>query len=154
MLDVKHWTFAFPPMKLRRPSEQLAGVCWLPRFIDKARESINGTLPEEYAKRFGSQRGMDGAFLKAFGLTKENFVEAVRAAGDDDQRVADWFRAQPGVNPEAIGRWNKTAPEIGRPGRPEHEIVKKTFAKYYPSAPYTGVESVFEVIDADESRDL
>jgi hypothetical protein len=116
--------------QLHRPSDQLAGVCWLPRFIDKARAFLSGTLPNEYRERFGSSRGIDGAFLKTFGFRKEAFIDAVRASRGDDERVGGWFLAQ----------------------RPEHEVVKKMFEIKYPGAPYTGVESVFEVIEADEGR--
>jgi hypothetical protein len=52
-------------MQLRRPS----GVCWLPRFIDKACTFLDGTLSQEYALRLGDSRAMDGVFLRHFGLT-------------------------------------------------------------------------------------
>ena len=139
-------------MKLRRPADRLADVCWLPRFIDKARAVIDGTLPPEYAKRFGSRRGMDGTFLQFFGLTKEAFVEAVRASRGSDVAVAKWFYAQPGATDEKVEEWNRFAPEFGRPGEPGFEIFQWAMQNIYKDAPYSGVESIFEVIDADESE--
>ncbi len=42
------------------------------------------------------------------------------------------------------------APEIGRPGQFGYELLQFATQKIYKDAPYTGVESVFEVIEADE----
>jgi hypothetical protein len=58
-------------MQLRRPSDRLAGVCWLPRFVDKARKFLDGTLPQEYALRLGDAQAVDGVFLRHFGLAKQ-----------------------------------------------------------------------------------
>ena len=138
-------------MQLRRPSARLVDVCWLPRFIDKARAHLDGTLPPEYARRFGDSKGIDGVFLRHFGLEKEAFVEAVRTAAGSDIAVAKWFYHQPGVTDAKVNEWNRTAPEIGRPGQVGYELLQFVTQKIYKDAPYTGVESVFEVIEADES---
>ena len=56
-------------MHLHRPLDQLAGCVWLPRFADKARLSLNQQLPLLYRLAFGSLFGVDGYFLRHFGLT-------------------------------------------------------------------------------------
>lgn len=137
-------------MKLRRSTERLADVCWLPRFIDKARAHLDGTLPEEYRRRLGSPRGLDGAFLRHFGLTKETFLDAVRASDDSDVAVAKWFYAQPGATDKKVEEWNALAPELGKPGQPGFEVFQWAMEHIYQGAPYTGTESIFEVIAADE----
>ena len=137
-------------MKLRRPSARLADVCWLPRFIDKARAHLDGTLPPEYARRFGDSKGIDGTFLRHFGITKEAFVDAVRASNGSDIATAKWFYAQPGVTDEKVNEWNRIAPEFGRLGKPGHEMFHWAMQNIYKDTPYSGVESIFEVIDADE----
>ena len=137
-------------MQLRRPRARLADVCWLPRFIDKARAHLEGTLPPEYERRFGNSKGMDGAFLRHFGLEKEAFVEAVRASNGSDIAVAKWFYTRPGATDEKVNEWNRIAPEFGRPGQPGHEVFNWAMQNIYKGAPYTGVESIFEVIEADE----
>lgn len=138
-------------MKLRGPREQLAGVCWLPRLIDKARQFLAGDLPKDYADRFCNRRATDGVFLHFFALDKESFLEAVRAAGSDDEPVANWLRAQPQATAEKIREWNELAPRIGAPGQRGYEIFSARVRERYPDVPYTGVESVFEVIEADEN---
>lgn len=139
-------------MELRRPTARLADVCWLPRFIDKARAHLDGTLPPQYARRFGDSKGIDGVFLRHFELTKEAFVDAVRASNGSDIRMAKWFYAQPGVTDAKVNEWNRTAPEIGRPGNAGYEVFQWAVQNIYKDAPYTGVESVFEVIEADERQ--
>ena len=139
-------------MTLRSPAARLADVCWLPRFIDKARAHLDGTLPPAYARRFGDSKGMDGAFLRFFGLTKEAFVEAVRAANGSDIRVAKWFYGQPGVTDKTVEEWNAIAPEFGRPGQPGYEVFQWALQNIYKGAPYSGHESIFEVIEADERQ--
>ncbi len=95
-------------------------------------------------------RAMDGVFLSFFDLNKDGFLEAVRNCEGDDELVAKWFRAQPNVTPAQIESWNYQAPRIGAPGHRGYEIFRKLVSERYPAVPYTGVESVFEVIEADE----
>jgi len=59
----------------------------LPRYIDKVRLHLLGRLPPDYQPNFG--KGFDGAWLKAAGVTHEQFIEVVRATVTDGQ-VADW----------------------------------------------------------------
>ena len=139
-------------MTLRRPTERLSDVCWLPRFIDKARALLDDTLPDEYRRRFGSSKGMDGAFLSHFGLTKEAFVEAVRSSNGSDLAVAKWFYAQPGATDKNVEDWNALAPELGKPGQPGYEVFQWTMEHIYKGSPYRGTESIFEVIEADEAQ--
>jgi hypothetical protein len=141
-------------MNIRRPQERLAECCWLPRFVDKARLFISGELPEDYAPFFCDRRAMDGTFLRFCKLSKETFVEAVRSSGGDDQLVEKWFLAQPAVTKERIDKWNKLAPDIGRPGQPGYDILE--WAKDHVYTSYLNPEgaSAFELMDLDEGRHL
>ena len=56
-------------MRLPRPQDQLAGCVWFPRFAEKARRFLARQLPFTYRVAFGSRLGIDGAFLRHFGLT-------------------------------------------------------------------------------------
>ncbi|MGB8519688.1 MAG: DUF5069 domain-containing protein, partial [Candidatus Tumulicola sp.] len=68
---------AGPP---RRWSEEIDGICWLPRLIDKTRAALAGTLGDYL---FG-QSPMDRALLRALGLSHREFAAIVRAAAGDD----------------------------------------------------------------------
>jgi hypothetical protein len=77
-------------MHLHRPQDQLAGCVWLPRFVDKARLSLDRQLPFLYQLAFGSRFGVDGYFLRHFGLSIEQFLAAVRQS-TDNAALARWF---------------------------------------------------------------
>jgi predicted PurR-regulated permease PerM len=67
----------------RRWSEELGGIRWLPRLIDKSRAAIAGSLSDYW---YG-QSPIDRSFLNALGLSYRDFTGIVRAAGDDDEAV-------------------------------------------------------------------
>jgi hypothetical protein len=65
----------------------MCGWMHLPRYIDKIRLHFAGKLPKDYVDNYG--KGFDGAWLKAAGLTHEEFCEVVRGTVTDGE-VADW----------------------------------------------------------------
>ena len=71
----------------RSPRETMCGWMHLPRYIDKIRLHLAGRLHPDYQDNFG--KGFDGAWLKAAGLTHEQFIEVVKGTITDGQ-VADW----------------------------------------------------------------
>lgn len=71
----------------RSPRETMCGWMHLPRYIDKIRLHLAGRLHADYQPNYG--KGFDGAWLKAAGLTHDQFVEVVKNAITDGQ-VADW----------------------------------------------------------------
>ncbi len=75
----------------RSPRETMCGWMHLPRYVDKVRLHLAGRLHPDYQPNLG--KGFDGAWLKAAGLTHEQFIEAVRGTVTDGQ-VADWVRRQ------------------------------------------------------------
>jgi hypothetical protein len=74
----------------RSPRETMGGWMHLPRYIDKIRLHLAGKLHADYQPNFG--KGFDGAWLKAAGLTHEQFIEVVKNSITDGQ-VADWVLA-------------------------------------------------------------
>lgn len=106
-------------MTLRRPYDTLTGCRWLPRFIDEARHHLAGTLPPDYRIAFCSPQGVDGFFLRHFGLAKDEILAVVRREGSDEG-VAAWFVARPDADGERIRTWNELAPKIRKPGFPGH----------------------------------
>lgn len=137
------------PIQLRPPTVQLAGCCWLPRFSDKARLLLAGKLPLSYRLAFCSALGIDGHFLKHFGLTRANFLRGVRHAKDDDT-LASWFLAQPTVTAPAIAAWNEFAPKIGAKGRPGHLVLLLVKPILYSNLRGRSVDTIFEMIAQDE----
>lgn len=67
---------AGPP---RRWSDEVEGIRWLPRLIDKTRAAIAGTL----GSYLYGQSPIDREFLRALGLGHRAFAQIVRDASDD-----------------------------------------------------------------------
>jgi len=73
----------------RSPREVMDGWVYLPRFIDKIRLHLAGKLHPDYQENF--TKGFDGAWLKAAGVSADQFIEVVRNSITDGQ-VCDWVR--------------------------------------------------------------
>ena len=71
----------------RSPREVMAGWVYLPRFVDKVRLHLAGKLHSDYQENY--TKGFDGAWLKAAGVTAEQFIEVVRNSVTDGE-VCDW----------------------------------------------------------------
>jgi len=135
--------------QLPRPCDQLAGCVWFPRFAEKARRLLARQLPFTYRVAFGSRLGIDGAFLRHFGLTLPQFLAAVRRSGDNDA-LAKWFLSLPASSPDRIAGWNRRATSLGAKGQPGYltrHLIKWIF---YPKSVMSPVNSLFEAIEQDE----
>jgi hypothetical protein len=124
---------------------------WLPRFIDKTRHYLAGTLEPDFVRPYCHPLATDGAFLTHFGLPKDEFIEVIRLAEGKDAPVAEWFLGRPGVSAETIQAWNTLAPNLGKPGFPVHrgfQFLLKT--SYGGRPPDPRVDSAFTAIAFDE----
>lgn len=82
-------TLPFPEADLRQhpprgPHEQLAGLVFLPRTIDKVRAKLQGTLG-----LYRVAPGISGYLFEWLGITEETFTEVVRVSKDDEE-IAAW----------------------------------------------------------------
>ena len=116
----------------------------------KARLSIAGQLPPEYASRFGHPTGTDGQFLSFFQITKEDLL---KICGRSDAAVAVWFLALPTVSPSRINEWNHLAVNLGRPGFPMAARLPIALATVYKHLAGGKYGTVFEILEADEKSD-
>lgn len=137
--------------KLRRPSDILVGCVWLPRFIDKTRHYLAGTLAPDFAIPYCHPLGTDGAFFRHFGFAKEEIVAVIRHSSGRDAPVGEWFQNRPDYSVDQVNAWNALAPNLGKPGFPVHrgfQILLKTY--YHGKVPDPRVDSVFTAIAFDE----
>ena len=73
----------------RSPREIMAGWHYLPRYVDKIRLHLAGRLHADYTDNLG--KGFDSFWLKAAGVTHEQFVAVVKNSLTDGE-VCDWVR--------------------------------------------------------------
>lgn len=90
----------------RRWSEELGGIRWLPRMIDKARAAMKGTLGDYL---YG-QSPMDHSLLRALGLSYRQFTAIVREAGGEDGRVLQLLEQRCPEGVKMARRWSEHLP--------------------------------------------
>ena len=93
----------------RRWSDEVDGIRWLPRMIDKARMRDRGELGSYLL----GHSPVDYALLKRAGVTTEEFAEIVRGA-PDDQAVLAALRARGGWDEARVRRWSGRFPSTYR----------------------------------------
>jgi len=136
---------------LRRPTAKLADCVWLPRFIDKARHHLAGTLDPDFVRPFCHPLATDGVFLGHFELTKEEILDVIARSNGDDAVVVEWFRQRPHYGAEKVAAWNELAPNIGKPGFPMHRGFTWMLRQLYGGVPPDPrVNSAFTAIAFDE----
>ncbi len=135
---------------MRKPTDQVAGCCWLPRFIDKARLRLSGELSFFYRLSFCSRLGVDGHFLRFFQLRKNDFLGVVKSSGSIDEVIGQWFLAQPAVTSARIAEWNAFAPRLGEKGYPGYWTFHLVKWALYPKSVVIPVDTLFEAIIQDE----
>lgn len=91
----------------RRWSDELGGIRWLPRMIDKARAAMKGTLGDYL---YG-QSPMDRSMLRALGMSYKEFTQIVRESGNDDERVLQLLRERAPEGLELAHRWSERLPQ-------------------------------------------
>jgi hypothetical protein len=122
---------------------------WLPRFIDKVRHHLAGTLAEDYQRAFCSPLGIDGVFFAHFALKKEDILEVIRREKSDDV-IAAWFLARPEASAEKVRAWNELAPHIGEQGYPGQRTFQWGMKHIYAGCTDSRVTSGFTAIAWDE----
>jgi hypothetical protein len=136
-------------MLLPSPYDKLAGCIWLPRLLAKARLFKAGKLEPDYATRFCHPSGVDGQFMKFFGVSKEDLLAICDRNGP---QIVDWLRLLPSAAPSRIEEWNRVAVNLGKPGFPMAERLPIALATSYKHLAGLKLETVFEVLVADERR--
>ena len=132
---------------LRSPRQKLAGWVHLPRFVDKIRLHHAGKLPPDYQANFCG--GFDGRWLTAAGVTKEAFLEAVRAA-KDDAAVEQWVRANVRKTPAEVEAFNQFVLNRGRNDDAAARVAE--IKKKEGLEGRADVQTFADLIDVDEGR--
>jgi hypothetical protein len=133
----------------RSPRETMDGWSYLPRYVDKIRLHLAGKLHADYQENLG--KGFDGFWLKAAGVTHEQFVAVVKNSITDGE-VCDWVRKNVKKSPaEKAAHWQDV---LSRP-LANDEAAKARFKMRKEQAGIThrdDIKNFVDYIDADEKR--
>ena len=133
----------------RSPRETMDGWSYLPRYIVKIRLHLAGNLHSDYRENLG--RAFDGFWLKAAGLTHEQFVEVVKNSITDGE-VCDWVRRNvKKTAAEKAAHWQDV---LSRPkdGDEAAKARLKMRKEQCGGAQRDDVKTFVDVIDLDEKR--
>src|SRR5689334_19264754 len=137
------------PIYPRSPLETMCGWMHLPRYIDKIRLHLAGKLHPDYQPNFG--KGFDGSWLKAAGLTHEQFIEVVKNTITDGQ-VADWVLAN--VRKSDADKQAHAAGMFNYP-KPDDQAMQERLKQRKETAGLShraDLKTFVDFIDADEKR--
>ena len=133
----------------RSPRETMDGWSYLPRYLDKIRLHLAGQLHSDYIDNLG--KGFDGMWLKAAGLTHEQFVAIVKNSITDGE-VCDWVRQNVKRTPaEKAAHWQDV---LSRPLASDPSAQARLEARKAESnlAHRTDLKCFVDYLDADEKR--
>ena len=143
------YDFTKPGNYPRSGREQLGGVAFLPRTIDKMRGHIAGTAGEYVA-----MRGLSSRVFDLYGVTAEQFMEAVRQ-NPDDEGVLRWLQQHGSKQPapEEIEQHNRAILEAG----PRDEAGLARFRANLEKLGFgdrTDVRTFVDAEDLEEGREV
>ncbi len=133
----------------RSPRETMAGWHYLPRYIDKIRLHLAAKLHSDYTDNLG--KGFDGMWLKAAGLTHDQFVQVVKNSLTDGE-VCDWVRKNVNRSPaEKEAHWKDV---LSRPLANDDAACGRFKMRKEQSgiAHRDDIQTFVDYIDADEKR--
>lgn len=134
---------ACPP---RSCYEELDGLMFMPRTIDKLRALLPGGNPGVYLIN-AQILGMSGYLLQRLGIT-ESALSAVVAAARNETEVAAWLRAN--TDASQYPAINETLRRL----RPKHAEDEAWFRDFYAEvlAADPQLEYILDIIEADDRR--
>jgi hypothetical protein len=133
----------------RSPRETMDGWSYLPRYVDKIRLHLAGRLHDDYKDNLG--KGFDGFWLKAAGITHEQFLEVVKKSVTDGE-VCDWVRKNVKRSPaEKAAHWQDV---LSRPlANDEAACARFKLRKEQAGIAHRDdIKNFVDYIDADERR--
>lgn len=137
-----------PVPGLRSPRDEVSGLVYFGRMVDKLRLEHAGKLPQDYHENMG--KGFDGSCCEFFGVSYERLRERVRQGGSDEELLA-WCEEH-GKKRDAADRriWSAYLSKRGwRDDLADRLIFRKKEAGWEKR---TEIQTFFDYIDADEGR--
>ena len=137
-----------PVVGLRGPREEVAGLVYFGRMVDKVRLERAGKLPEEYRANLG--QAFDRACCEFLGVDYEKLRGGVGEGGTDEE-ILQWCEGE-GRRRDAGERkiWSEYLSKRGwRDEMADRLIFRKKEAGWEGRGE---IQTFFDYIDADEGR--
>jgi hypothetical protein len=135
---------------LRSPSEQVQGLVYFGRMLDKIRLAAAGKLPEDWLASRGPRKGSFDSRCCEFLQLEYAAIEAEMLKGGTDEELLEWAYAHGHRPSEAeIEVWNSFMVKRGWRDNGTQRLGERLAEIGLPAGT---VETMFEFIDLDEGR--
>lgn len=134
----------------RSPYDQVHGLVYFGRLLDKIRLHAAGKLPEAYVANLGHQEKFDGTCLRFLGVSF-NDLEKVVVAGATDDEAWEWCtkNGKPHTEEEAM-IWNRYMTQCGWQDSMTETL--KSRLRQIGKEDRSDIQTLFEYLDLDEGR--
>jgi hypothetical protein len=126
--------------------EELDGLMFMPRTIDKIRATLDGGKMGVYIIN-AQVTGISGFLLERLGVTEAELREVVKRE-QDDEAVAAWLRMR--VDTSLYPKLNVTMSHIEARHSSDPEFVRDFYKETLTEHPH--LKTMFEIIEADDRR--
>ena len=133
----------------RSGREVMAGWTYLPRFVDKIRLNQAGKLHADYQENF--TKGFDGVWLKAAGLTAQEFIKVIEETITDGE-VVDWVMRNVKKTDAEKAAHRDFVLNHGRSGDPALRARLQMRKEQSGLGARDDIQTFIDYIDADEKR--
>jgi len=137
-----------PVPGLRSPREEVEGLVYFGRMVDKLRLELAGKLPKDYHENMG--KGFDASCCEFLGVAYGKLRERVREGGSD-RELLEWCQSHGKKRDEGDRAvWNSYLSKRGwRDDLADRLVFRKKEAGWDDR---TEIQTFFDYIDADEGR--
>jgi hypothetical protein len=137
-------------LPIRSPAEQIGGLVYFGRMLDKIRANERGELPDSHTPNLG--KGFDGECCEFLGVEYEDVVARVKAGASDDE-VFDWCRTAGRQRSERdVFVWNEFMRKRGWNDEITPTLERRKRESGFEAR--ADIRTMFNYIDADEGREL
>lgn len=134
----------------RSPYDEVHGLVYFGRLLDKIRLHAVGKLPEAYIENLGHDQKFDGTCLRFLGVSFEDLEKLVIAGATDDE-AWEWCvkNGRPHTE-EEIMIWNRYMTKCG--WRDSMTETLKSRLRQIGKEDRSDIQTLFEYLDLDEGR--
>jgi Domain of unknown function (DUF5069) len=136
----------------RTPYDQLHGLVYLPRLLDKIRLYAAQRLPEDYISNLGHPEKMDGFCLRFLGIEYQQLVAYVTSGATDEEIWAWTLKEGQSHSKEEILLWNEYMRKYGWRDQASRTLRRRLQEGGYGDR--SDIQTFFDFLDLDEGREV
>lgn len=134
----------------RSPYDEIHGLVYFGRMLDKIRLYAAGELPHDYIPNLGNDQKFDGSCLRFLGISYQDLRKII-LAGATDEEAWEWYlkNGKPRTEEEMM-IWNRYMTKCG--WRDSMTEILQRRLKEGGWEDRTDIQTLFDYIDLDEGR--